>query len=127
MCAAAAADWRQTLFIARAMVAPAPMRRLKMSSICKLIAAIALTASITNVAQAQTSMAVKAGDLDLSTSRGKKQLAARIDHAATALCASEAVSQSPQMIRAERRCKTAAKQSVQQQIAARGGLRTAAD
>lgn len=98
-----------------------------MNSISKLIAALALTASINNAAKAQTSVAVKTSDLDLSSNEGQKHLAMRIDHAASALCASEAVSQSPQMIRAERRCEAAAKQSVRQQIAARTALRTAVD
>jgi UrcA family protein len=98
-----------------------------MTNISQLITAIALAASTATLAQAQDSVAVKTSDLNLSSAKGQKQLAARIDRAATTLCSAEAISQSPQMIRNERRCKEAAKRLAAQQIAARIGTRTAVD
>jgi UrcA family protein len=98
-----------------------------MNAILKIFAALAMTTSVNGAAHAQSSIAVRASDLDLSTAQGQKSLATRIHNAAVALCASEGVSQSPEMIRAERRCIAATKRSVERQVAARSGVRTAAD
>jgi UrcA family protein len=100
---------------------------MKMNAISKILAALALTASVAGAAYAQPSIAVSARDLDLSTAQGQKSLATRIHNAAVALCASEGISQSPEMIRAERRCIAATKRSVEREVAARSGVRTAAD
>jgi UrcA family protein len=97
-----------------------------MNMISKITAALILVASVTGTADAKPHIAVSASDLDLSTAQGRKNLATRIHNAAVAVCASEGVSQSPEMIRAERRCVKATKQSVEQQVAARSGIRTAA-
>ena len=77
-----------------------------MNAFGRIISAIALTVSVAG--NAQKSIGVDIGDLDLATAKGQRVMALRIDRAARTLCASEAVSQSPQMIRAERACRTAA-------------------
>ncbi|MFM2411086.1 MAG: hypothetical protein RL481_1914 [Pseudomonadota bacterium] len=89
-----------------------------------IAAAIALTASA-NVIASPARLAVHINDLDLATSRGQKIMAIRIDRAARELCAPEAVSQSLEMIRAERQCVKAVKRSADKQIAARNGVRAA--
>jgi UrcA family protein len=92
-----------------------------MKAFANIIAAMALTVS-TAVIAAPASVSVKTSDINLATDAGQKALAQRIDRAAKQLCAAEALSQSPDMIRAERRCVEATKQSVQQQVAARTGI-----
>jgi UrcA family protein len=73
----------------------------------KFITILALTASV--AVNAQKSASVEIGDLDLATVKGQQVMALRIDRAARTLCASEALSQSPQMLRAEHACRIAAK------------------
>lgn len=89
----------------------------------KIIAAVALTASV--AANAQQSANVAVGDLDLATAKGQRVLALRVDRAARALCASEAVSQSPQMIRTERACRADIKQQAFASVASRAAVQVA--
>jgi UrcA family protein len=95
-----------------------------MKAIATIAATIVLTASA-NVVAAPGGLAVQTNDLDLATTNGQTTLARRIDRAARAVCAAEVLSQSPEMIRAERQCVKATKQSVATQIAVRSGVRTA--
>lgn len=73
----------------------------------KVITIISLTASV--AVNAQKSVSVEIGDLDLATVKGQQVMALRIDRAARTLCVSEAVRQSLQVMRAERACRIAAK------------------
>jgi UrcA family protein len=95
-----------------------------MKACATIAAAIALTASA-NVIAAPARLTVQIADLDLATSSGQKIMALRIDRAARELCAPEAVSQSPEMIRAERQCVKTVKQSAEKQIATRSRVRAA--
>jgi UrcA family protein len=97
-----------------------------MKAFATIAAAIALTTSASVIA-APAGLSVQTADLNLATDSGQKTLALRIDRAARELCTSEAVRQSPEMIRAERQCIKAAKQSAEKQIAARQGVRTASE
>jgi UrcA family protein len=96
-----------------------------MKVITTIAAVIALTVSAPAVA-APISATIDTNDIDLGSVAGQKALSMRIDRVATELCAAEAVSQHPAMIRAERACVKATKQTVEKQIAARSGYRTAA-
>ncbi|MBL0924681.1 MAG: UrcA family protein [Sphingomonadaceae bacterium] len=94
-----------------------------MNAFGKIIAAVALAGSV--AAHAQPSIGVDIGDLDLATAKGQKVMAMRIDRAARTLCASEAVSQSPAMIRAERACRAAAKEQALAAVATGKSLQVA--
>jgi UrcA family protein len=83
----------------------------------KIIAAVALTASVAT--HAQQSINVGVGDLDLATAKGQRIMTLRVDRAARTLCASESVSQNPKMMRAERACRAAAKQQAVTSVASR--------
>jgi UrcA family protein len=83
----------------------------------KIIAALALAGSV--AAHAQQSVNVDIGDLDLATAKGQRVLELRIDRAARTLCTSEALRQSPEMIRAERACRVAAKEQALAAVAHR--------
>lgn len=94
-----------------------------MNGFGKIIAAVVLTASVAT--HAQQSINVGVGDLDLATAKGQQAMALRIDRAARILCASEAVSQSPQMMRAERACRAAAKLQAISSVASRTSMQVA--
>ena len=86
----------------------------------------ALAAFVTSVAgNAQQSSSVAIHDLNLATDRGQKILALRIDRAARLLCASEVLSQSLNVQRAERACITSAKASAMALVEKRQILRLA--
>jgi UrcA family protein len=77
-----------------------------MSAIHALLIFATLTAPA--VASAATpvpqSMAIGAGDLDLSSDKGQRILAQRIQRAAKAMCKAEALENLPRHIRATRKC-----------------------
>lgn len=89
----------------------------------KIIAAVAMTASV--AVNAQQSTMVGIGDLDLATAKGQRIMALRVDRAARSLCAPEAVSQSPATIRAERACRAGAKQMALTSVASRTAVMVA--
>jgi UrcA family protein len=93
----------------------------------KTIAGFSLAISLAATAQAQSSIQVDVSDLDLANAKDQRALALRINRAARAVCISEAVRQDPAIIRAERRCVEATARSVQRQVAAKAGVRAAAD
>lgn len=67
------------------------------------LAAVMLPASAT-AAPDQQSIAVDIGDLDLTSVKGQRILALRIQRAARALCKSQALESLPSNIRRERAC-----------------------
>jgi UrcA family protein len=89
----------------------------------KIIAAVVLVGSV--AANAQQSMSVDISDLDLETVKGQRMLILRIDRVARTLCGSEALNQSPEMIRAERACRIAAKEQALAAVANREAVRMA--
>lgn len=68
------------------------------------VPAAAIPVSVAISGQGQQNMPVKTGDLNLASEEGQKTLALRIHRAARTMCASEAVDQLLQNIRAERQC-----------------------
>jgi UrcA family protein len=90
-----------------------------------IAAALAALATPAIAAPAQQSMAVKIGDLNLASEADQKTLTLRIHRAANALCENEALSQSPQMQRAERRCMAAAKASAIAAVERKTGVQAA--
>lgn len=76
-----------------------------MSAIHALFALATLAApAIASAAPVEQTMAVDAGDLDLSSDKGQRMLAQRIQRAAEAMCRAEALESLPQHIRATRKC-----------------------
>jgi UrcA family protein len=70
-----------------------------------LLAATSLVASATAAAApVPQSIKVEVGDLDLASDEGQRNLAMRIQRAATALCKSQVVASLPRNIRKEREC-----------------------
>jgi UrcA family protein len=100
------------------------MRRkhMKMIIIAATLAALTTPAMAASV---QQSMSVKISDLNLASEAGQESLALRINRAAKALCESEALSQSPHMQRAERRCVATAKASALAAAKQRYGVQAA--
>jgi UrcA family protein len=94
-----------------------------MNAFGKIAATLALTGSI--AAYAQQSISVGIGDLDLATDKGQTVVAMRIDRAARTLCESEAVSQIPSMIRAERACLAATREQALATVASRTAAKMA--
>lgn len=94
-----------------------------MNAFIKLAALAAFATSVAGNAQQSTSVAIH--DLNLATNRGQKILALRIDRAARRLCASEVLSQSPNVQRAERACIASAKASAMALVEKRQILRIA--
>jgi UrcA family protein len=78
-----------------------------MKPIHALLAIVSIVASSTAAAApapVPQSIKVEAGDLDLSSSKGQRILAMRIQRAARALCKSQAVASLPRNSRHEREC-----------------------
>lgn len=79
-----------------------------------LLAATSLVASATAAAApVPQSIKVEVGDLDLASDEGQRNLAMRIQRAATALCKSQVVASLPRNIRKERECIRYAKASAE--------------
>lgn len=90
------------------------------------IKTVALAAFATSVAaHAEQSASVAIGDLNLDTKRGQQILVLRIDRAARRLCASEVLSQSPNVQRSERACVVSAKAAAMASVEKRQIIRLA--
>lgn len=76
-----------------------------MRPIHALLAIVSMAASAAAAAApVPQSIKVEAGDLDLSSNKGQRILAMRIQRAAKAMCQSQAVASLPHNIRHEREC-----------------------
>ncbi len=78
-------------------------RNMKIILATLALAAVTLPATVT-AAPGQQSIAVDIGDLDLTSDKGQRILALRIQRAARTLCKSQALESLPSNIRRERGC-----------------------